>query len=355
MEEKKKIHKGFKIYLLIFVTLMLIFMKEENQQRFVDFVDNITKKEIELKKEKVYSGKNMTFFDGSLVKWEENTLTFLKEDGDDKWIKEFTFDDPVVMYGKNIIYVIDKLTGDIYQLNNNGDTKTRIQLENSIFNLKESSQNLIAHSKNEENESLTFMDNEGNKLGNLTVDESILTYSFNNDSTKYVYSSINMKESTISSNLKVNSIDGIEEYKINIPNEIIISTEFINNQVIVLSDSSLRLMDKGEFKWSRDFPLIKDIYLNGNEIYLLYGNNLEVIDLKGETKNKISLGLDYNRIVSIENYFVLYGNKDLLILQNGKEILKYIGEGSIINVSGNRESLALHYENSIEILNMITK
>jgi len=355
MGTEKHMSKGFKIFFLLFAIIVLVFIKEDNPQKFVLLFNNLTSKEADLHLDREYIGESLNLIDDIIVKWENNTISFLNEDGSENWSKKFEFNDPQIIFSQKYLYIMDKLTGDIYQLNNKGDTTFKLQLDNPILNIKESYNNLIIQLKNYDNESLEFMDIKGNKLGNLAVDESILTYSLNVDSSKYVLSTISIKDSKILSKLIVNTIGGEQEYIVEIPNEIIMSTEFNKNQILVITDLSIALVNKGEIEWSKKYPVIKDGFIYDNKIYLLYGDNLEIVDLKGETKLKTTFGTEYERIQVIGNYIALYGARDLLILQNDKEILKYRTEEDLIKITGNNSYIALHYLNKIEIHRIITK
>lgn len=351
MEETKKTYKGFKLFILIFALLAVVFFKEDNQQKFILFLNDLTSKEIELQLNKQYQGANINFFDDTLIKWEDNNLTFLNNDGSEKWIKEFDFIEPEIVYSDKIVYVLDRSLGDIYLLDSNGDTISKIQLKTPIFSIKESNNNLLIHIKEKGPENLKIIYKGENSIDELIkVNENILTYSLNSDSTKYVYSSLSLTNSDIISKMVINSIEGIEEFTVEIKNEIIISTEFIQDKIMILTDSTLNIADNGEIKWSKEFPLIKDVFINKKEIYLLYGDNIEVIDLEGETKSKTTFGVDYKRIALVGDYIVLYGNKDLIILQDYNEVLRYKAEEDIIKIVGNNNQIILHHNDKIQVL-----
>ena len=356
MEETKKTYKGFKLFILIFALLAVVFFKEDNQQKFIKFLNDLKSKDIDLQLNKQYKGSNLNYFDETLIKWEDNNLTFLNNDGSAKWIKEFDFIEPEIVYSDKIIYVLDKSLGDIYLLDSNGDTISKIQLKMPIFSIKESNNNLLIHIKDETTESLKIIYKGENNLDELIkVNENILTYSLNSDSTKYVYSSLKLTNSDIVSKMAINSIEGKEEYSVEIHNEIIISTEFIKDKLMILTDSTLNIADNGEIKWSKEYPLIKDVFISNNEIYLLYGDNIEVIDLDGETKSKTTFGVEYKRIASVGDFIVLYGNSDLIVLQNANEVLRYKAEEDIIKIVGNNNQIILQYTDKIQVLKFIKK
>lgn len=353
MNETKVMHKGFKIFVLILILIVVIFIREDNQQKFINFFNKLVSRKTEIQLDRSLEGDNLTFFNGTLIKWEQNSISILNEDGSSRWTKEFDFIEPRVVYGSRNIYIMDKLAGDIYIMDKMGDTVSSIQLYKEIFNLKESINGFIVHLKEEEKDSLEFIDKYGVVLKSLEGTGDVLTYSLNADNSKYVYSNIDISNSSISSKLMVCSIEGKEEYSVNIPNEIVISTSFIKDKIVVTTDSSIKLIEKGVFKWSKEYPLIKDIFIDNNDIYLLYGDNLELLDLNGESKGKITFGVEYNKIIPVESYIALYSNKDLLILQDFQEVLKYKADEDILNVTGNVNSIALHYKNKLEIYKII--
>lgn len=354
MEDLNKDNKGFKIFIIIFTLMVLIFLQEGNQERFIDFVDKLFGKNMELVLDGEYSGNNLMYFRGHVLNWEQNSLKFLDNEGKQKWVKDFTFQEPDILLANNYIYVIDKSTGDIYKVNGQGDTILRIELKSPVFNIKEVDSHLIAHIKGE-SEGLIILDDEGQRILDQAIDGNILTFNLNEDGSEYVYSTIKMDDRKITSEVFVNTIEGKDKYRMTFDNEIILYTGFIKNKLAVLTDLGLRLIQNGHVKWNKEYPLIKDIHIGDNRIYLLYGDNIEVMDFSGNVKNKVVLGVDYKKMVPLEKSIALVGNKNLSILQNGKEIIKYTGEKEIFDLRAYNNFIALHYDDRIEIHKIQTK
>lgn len=348
MEDLKKVNKGFKIFILLFALMVLVFIQDGNQEKFIDLIDKLVGKNMELILDREYEGNNLLYFKGHILKWEQNSLIFHNNDGSQNWVKDFSFQEPEVVLGENYIYTMDKSTGDIYKINRQGDTILRVQLNTPVLGIKESNKHLISHIKGEE-EGLIITNEEGENIANQSVDGNILTSQINEDGSEYIYSTIEMDGRDIVSVVFINNIDGDMKYSLNFDDEIIFTTDYIGNKIVLLTDTTLRVIQNGEVKWSKEYPLIKDIYIGENNIYLLYGNNLDLIDSRGRTKDKISFAIDYDKIVPLEKSIGLYGNNNLSILQNGREIIKYIGEKEFISVRGYKDFIALNYENHIEV------
>lgn len=354
MEDLSKDKKGFKIFIIIFALMVLLFLQEGNQEKFINVVDKLVGKDMELVLDGEYSGNNMMYFRGHLINWEQNSLKFLNSDGSQAWVKDFSFVEPDILLADKYVYAMDKSTGDIYKINGQGDTLLRIELNTPIFNIKEVGSYLIAHIKGEI-ERLIIIDGEGEITLDQAMEGNILTYDLNDDASMYVYSTIKMDGRKISSQVFVNNLEGEDKYNLSFDNEIILHTGFIRNKLAVLTDVGLKLIDNGQVKWNKEYPLIKDIHIGDNRINLLYGDNIEVMDFSGDVKSKVVLGVDYKKMVPLDKSIALYGNKNLSILQNGKEIIKYTGEKEIIDLWAYNDSIALHYEDRIEILKIQNK
>lgn len=352
---EKRMSKGFMFFLILFVLFILVFAKEENQQKFTALIHNISNKEIVLELDKEYSEDNLIYFNNTLLKWDEGILAYLDEEGNVKFYKEYGFDEPEMLLGERYIYVFDKSLGDIYIMDAKGDTISSFSLNKRIFNIKEYDDNILVHYKGED-EGVEIIDRDGKQVLPSMEGKNILTYALNNSNKTYGYSSIRPDKSAIKSEFNLYNSKGDLEYSIDIEDKPIVYSEFISNDVLIMTDSDLNYISKEEIKWSREFPLIKDLIIYNNRIYLLYGDNLEIIDHNGDTDKKITFGLEYEKIFVIDKtYICLYGNKDILILQNGEEVIKYMGKDHIEKISGDIQNLAVNYKKGMDIFKVAVK
>ena len=345
MDETKRMHKGFKIFILVFIAIILIIIQISKETLTLPSLNKDAKIEKILNKEKVYNGGYLHYFNSVLIKWENNLITFLNEDGSNKWVKEFGFVEPTILFGKDNLYILD----NIFRLDSNGDTTLRLQLNKPIFNMKESNKNIIIHSREGNAESLEFINSNGKKLNSLITEERILTYSMQEDRANYVYSTISVKGSGVISKLYFNTFENKNKYSVEFLNEIIIYSEFYNNGILVITDSGVYNIDSGNIKWSVDYPLIKDFQIFNDKIYILSDKYLEILDLNGKNLNKVSCEVLYNKISTMDKYIILYGSKNLVILQEGKEVLKYTTEGVVKKITGDNSKIYISYEDKLEV------
>lgn len=358
MDEKtKSSNKKFKLFLIAFILLGFVFIKEENQQKFISFFNSINSKSEKtiIFKNRYDSGdeEELLFFNDSIIKWEGNNISFMDLKGDTIWNKEFTFTQPEVLAFEKNIYAMDKVSGDIYVLDNKGYTIHRIELKTPIFNLKEVNDNIIIHIKTDDIEKMKALDKDGGNVIEL-AQKNILTYSSNDKKSKYILSSLEL-DKNIKSIANIYSITGEELGSFNFSDEVIIFTQFINNKILIATDKSLYLVKDNDIIWSHEYPLIKDILINKEKIYLLYGDNLEIINLHGETEKKTTFGIEYKKVVKLQNYICLYGNRDILILNNGEEMINYKTEEDILDIKGTNKLVAIRYLDGMEVYDIIDK
>ena len=143
--------------------------------------------------------------------------------------------------------------------------------------------------------------------------------------------------------------------KVKIINEIIVFTEFLNGDLITLTDRTLYYIKDSKIFWKKTFPDSKDILLLDNEIYVLYEKNLEVIDLEGRTTNKFSFTEDYDKMKNLDKYIFIYGNNDIIGLQGDREILEYRHDTAIKDIVVNKNYLGIIDDDNLHLFRLINK
>lgn len=359
-ESTKTMNKGFKIFLIILIIGILFFMKVENRSKLANIIQYITVKEksldftnrIPLDK----GADSINLYDNTLIKWKENNLSFLNADGSVLWEKEYNFVDPLIYYGESWIYTIDKDTGHIYSMDKKGETIYKVQLNESIFGVQESGNNLIVHIKTSDGESIKILDETGDIIRiHEEKDHNILYYDINKDKTNYSISILNMTGDTILSQLGIYTISGEKLEDISFENGIIIKSEFVGEDLLVLTDTSLNYIKDGMVKWKRHFPGIKDFYLDGDKALILYDKNFETIGLDGKTIDKFVFASEYTKIKAVDKLILLYGQKNIVGINGDKKVLDYKMDKEILGLYYNESTVYIYNAEEIEIFKLKTK
>lgn len=355
-KENKRINLGFKIFIILLIGIILLFSKKENQEKFIDFIQVVKSSSIDLKVIESFPIEsnidNIAFYNKGIMIWKDKKLTRLSLKGSKEWEKEFILDEPHAVFGEKGIYIYEKSTGDIYFLDSSGETEEKIELNTSINNIVEGFENIIVHNQKTNMESLNILDKKGNIIvNNLIDDKNILTYCINENSTEYALSALNLNEENIKSELQVFNLDGKISSTSQFDNEIILYSNYIeDDKILVMSDKSLYVYNKGNILWQKEFQLIKDIYVNKEKINILYGNTLEILSFDGMMEEKYSFAEEYKKIIAFDKYITLYGEEYIIGLRDGKEIFKYKSEDPILKVVEGSQNLIVVYEDRIDLV-----
>ena len=342
-ENKKDSHKGFKIFILLFIIASLFLFKKENQEKLMGALNSIGGQEKILKLvDKLGNEGNilsLNVYDDSIVSLKDNKLLFRELDGNIIMEKEFNFENLYVYYGEKDIYAIDKSTGDTYFLDKQGQTVNKLQINKEIFSFKESNQNLIYHMKSENEENIDLLNKEGIQVGNYSYENTnVLTYSTNKNATKSAVASLHINGGSIQSKIDYYGEKNEKIYEVDIIGGIVVYLGLTpKDDIVALTDNGLYFIKDGEIIWEKKFDLIKDIYIGNGNISILYSNYLETIDYSGRTESKIGFAEEYKKILPFGKGFLLYGDSNIVIVEGDKQILKH--DESIIQVSHNKENI----------------
>lgn len=359
-ESAKSMNKGFKIFLVILIVGILFFMKVENRDKVQKIIQDITVKEktldfnsrIELE-DGVESVNN---FDNILVKWKSNNLSFIKPDGSIVWEKGYSFVEPYIYYGEKLIYAIDKSNGHIYSMDKNGETVYKVQLNESIFGVSESNGSLIVHIKTPEGENIKILNETGDIVRtHEELENSILYYDLNPDKSSYSVSTIKTSGNKLISQLGIYNLSGEKLEEVNFENTIILRSEFIGEELLVLTDTSVNYIKDGIVKWKRHFPGIKDIYVEEKRVFILYDKNFESIGFDGKTIDKFIFAVDYNKIISMDKSILLYGKNNVVGINEDREIFNYKMDKDILGLYYYQSSIYIHNSGEVEIFKIKTK
>lgn len=359
-ESTKTMSTGFKVTIIIVAIGILFLLKGDNRNKITRIIQDITIRDKSLdfiKRIELEDGvTSVNLYDDILVKCNKNKLSLIKSDDSVVWEKEFDFIEPYVYYGEEVIYAIDKSTGHIYSMDANGDTVYKVQLNERVFGVNESNGDLLVHIKSDEGEKIKIL----NRTGDIIVTyedlyNNILYYNLNNDGDNYSISTIDTRRDTLISQLGIYNFSGEKLKEIEFKNMIILRTEFLNEDILVLTDTSINYIGDGIVKWKRHFPGIKDMRLQGDKILIIYDKNFETIGLDGKTIDKFVFAADYSKIKDSEKITFLYGKYDILGVKGDRELLSYKFDSEILDLYVYQSLVYIHTLEEIEIFKLKTK
>ncbi|GFN36165.1 DUF5711 family protein [Tepidimicrobium xylanilyticum] len=358
MNVKENKHVAFKLSILFFIGIILFFLNNENRYKLKKYLDSFNMESKELKLENsipvdINDGK-IAFYNENITLWKDNRLRQFSIKGNLVWEKEFNLDDPDVYFGKEEIYVYEKPTGQIYIINPKGETMEKFQLNMNIYNIVESSGILLIHVKEDNLESINVLDKEFNLLGKKTIEgQKILTYCMNKQKNVLAISTLDFKGESLRTEVQAYGIDGQFLWTVYLDNEVVMYLNFNEKgNLTMLSDTGIYQVNDGNVLWKKYFQLIKDIYLDKENIYILHENILEAINFDGRTNGKIAFNEGYKKAVFHGDYTILYGSNYIIGLKGEKEVFNYNSDTPILKVLCGQNKLVLVCEGKIDIISL---
>ena len=357
-EEKKDNNKAFKIFIIIFIILSMFLFQGGNGEKLMGIINSIGNKGKALTLIESFPRGDLldvNIYDNTIVKWQRNKLSFLNIDGEKIVDKDFNFDDPDIYFGEDMIYPMDKSTGHIYYLDKKGETIDRLELDRQIFNFQAIDGNVIYHEKSSNVENINILNKDKVKIGNYSYEgENVLTYATNKKATKNALALIDINQEPIKTRIDLYGKKDEILYSVDIDGEVVVYLTFTSkDEIVALTDSGIHFIKNGEKIWTKDLSLIKDIYVNEEAIYVLYSNYLELIDFKGNTKEKIGFIEEYKKILPFRNDIIIYGSGHMVMVQGKREVLKQ--EMEIENLYTSKEKILILGPEELKIYEVISK
>lgn len=334
------------IFLILFGFTAVFFSFEGNQKLLVSLLDDLTGGEKEFVEMSYFMGDDLTYHNGRYFSWDGERISYLDHNSATLWSRTFLFDEPNLKIEGGRIAVFNK-EGEIYVYNSEGKEVFTIDMEDKIFDARILDGDVGVHLKNDKGETIIVYGPDGTeKLRNEYSDEIPLGY-WKDEKGELKFSVIDTADGEILSKLYS---ENEQEPIFSVVDELILKTFSYGNGSIILTDEGIKLFKSNEIKWERDFPLIKDVAVDGTDIYVLYGDNLEVLDKTGQTIKKLTNPIEYRGLHNHGRYVIMYGNRDIEALRDGEIICSNSTGGRIKGLTSQFNDLIITMEEGVSVM-----
>ncbi|OLS03410.1 DUF5711 family protein [Tissierella creatinophila] len=359
MEDKNiKLPKSFKIYLMILLVLAVIFINSVSRNQIFSTLNLFSKPQKELELVNGFAidkeVEKIDIFNKKVIVWKDKNLSFLDFNGFETLKKNFEFKDADIILGKEILYVMDRSSGSLYLLDKTGKTIERLDLKTPFSKLKEKGENIYIYRKDGDKENVDIVDRKGNILKTHKEKIPILDITTGNKDRKYLVSTLDI-DKNLKSIVSIYSIEGKNIGSIELKDELVVYNEFIGDKIIIATEKNIYLLEDEKIKWDKKIDNLKDIKVVNKDIYVLYNNKFETIDLKGNTKEEVVLTLDLENIRFIEDSILLFGKRNILMPQKKKDILSFKTKEDILDLKYDDGNLLIQKQGKVEIYNIREK
>lgn len=350
----KKFGKIILILLIVFIAgTMIFFSSENNQIRFIRYLDSFNNGEKEVVQSQYISGDGIRYINGRYLLWNGEKITVSDETGKILWERTFLMDEAVLDIMDNLISVYDKLSGEIIVFNLNGQVLAQIQEDLPIFYFKTGKNGYFVHIKEEARELLKIYHRNGEHKKNLIFTKEFpIDYRLEDNSAIVTLLLLdNDKLSTKIVSFKEND----EEELLLLEDRIIVKVEDMGDNSLIVTDTGIYMYENGEAIWGRDFQLLQDVFVDGMDIYVIYGENLRILDKEGNIVHQETFGMDYDKIYPHGKYIILRGEKDILVFQHMELVATASFDTAILHIQSQFNDLVVTTEKGVNIMRIENK
>ncbi len=356
--KNKKQNKKLIMYVIIILIITIIFIIPTSREKIFSRSNLFSKPERELllinefnmdraiEEIDIDYDRIIAFKDKKIFFWDFNGFELLK--------KDFNFEELDVIFGKDIIYAMDKSLGKLHLLNKEGKTVEKIDLKTPFDKLKEEGENIYIYRKDGDAEYIDIIDRKGSIIKAHEERIPILTLSMRDDGQEYMVATLDI-DKKVNSLLDSYSIEGENIENIKFKDEVIVYSQYVGKRIVLASEKNIYLLKNGSIKWEKKIKNLKDIKVRNNKIYVLYNDKFEILSLRGKIKEEFKVNIDLENIRFIKEDVLLFGKRDILIPQNKNDILKFKADSDILNLKYNEENLLIEKEGKVEIYKLKEK
>jgi hypothetical protein len=331
---------------ILFAFTAVFFSFERNQKLLVSWFDGFGGKEKELVETSFFMGGNLTYHNGRYLSWNGERISCLDNRGEVLWSRTFLIEQPQFRFSEGRIGVFSN-EGEVYVYNMDGKPKIELKLEDPVFDVYILDSELVVHTKPEGKEILTIYGGEGETIDIRVFEGESPVACWRDSKGSLNISVIRLNQSGITSKL-IN--DTAEEPILTMEGVVILTTYPYASSTLVLTDEGVKLYKKGKQIWDREYPLIKDLIIDGEDIYVLYGDNLEILDGDGKTIAKQTNSIDFKKLHIHGRYVIMYGKRDIQVLRDGETVVDYSTGGRIEGIKSQFNDLIVIMEEGVSIM-----
>lgn len=334
------------IFLILFGFTAVFFSFESNQKLLVSWLDDITEGEKEFVEMSYFMGDNLTYHNGRYFSWDGERISYLDYNSETLWSRTFLFEEPNLKIEGGRIAVFNR-EGEIYVYDTEGKEIFTKVLDHKIFDVRILGGDLGVHLKKDDGETIIVYGNDGSEKLRKEYSEEIPLGYWKNGKGDINFSVIETSKGSILSKLYTESE---QEPILSVGDELILKTFPYGNGSIIMTDEGIKLFKSNQIQWEHDFPLIKDVAVDGTDIYVLYGDNLELLDKTGQTIKKVTNPIEYKGLHNHGRYVIIYGRRDISAFRDGEIICSYSTGGRIKGLSSQFNDLIITMEEGISVM-----
>lgn len=310
---------------------------------------------------------NVDTFNQYIFKFEKNKLSAYSKVGDKVWEKELGINGDAIIRGNlSNIVAVSSLSGEIYYIDYEGNTKVQINIEKEILDIEINDSGYVLVMLEQE---IYVLDPDGEVVSNFVIPKGeVFDGTLSQDNTKVALTILAVEDKKFYSNIIFYSLDGKVLAGKKYDNDIIYKIFLTDaNKLLALGNNKvLMLSEEDEILWEKRFEEIinKGIFSDKELLVLnLVSEKNTIIDTKsrnligqldsgGNILNKIPVAGEVAGLDVIDDMIAVFTDRTIYIFgKKGNTILEKKINKDIKNIKWiSKKNLLVIYKNKMEIM-----
>ncbi|MDW5300439.1 MAG: DUF5711 family protein [Sedimentibacter sp.] len=314
----------FILIILLILTGMLYLTYGREILSFLDEKKVYTMENVEITK--IDTLEDFQFYNGGIVTYNNQKIEFFDYNNNKTWENENTVFSKQVFITDNYIFRCMENSIEVYDKNNQRFVISEIT--GDIVNVSRENGESYIIARNSTGQSLLYVMDDNNEIvvDNKIFKDIITGVSISDKSEGYSLITLNFENGIPINSLYFNLLDDVELWNTEIKNEILIKTQIVNNNVIVIGlDNIYYFNTNGRLMWKNniynkilDFEIDKD----NQRIYMLYeqNNNNELMsyNFEGKVMDVQNSPADVNSLKIYNDKAFVYNDNIIYLLHSSK-------------------------------------
>ena len=357
-EEKLKLPKFYRIYLMLLVVLVVALIVPTSREKIFDALNIFRNTQMELEAVSEFPVEegvsDIGIYGENIIIWEDNQLLITDINGNQSKRKNYDFEDGGIFFGDELFYVMGKSKGEIQLVNKEGKIQEKIQCSPPFEKIDEEDEKVYIYKKDGDIETVDIVNKEGDLLKTHEERIPILLFAMGNKDEEYMVSTLDIVDD-LNSLVDVYSLDEEQLGSYKIEDELAVYGKFIKKELVLVTDKGVYLFKNGEEKWKKEITNLKDVKLVGKEIHILYDGKFQTLNLRGKIKEDLKLELPLDGIKVADEGIILFGKENIIIPNSDENLLEFKSKGNIIDLKYGSGKLLVQLEDKIEVYNIKEK
>ena len=353
-EKMAKALNRLKIFFAVMLILAILILNPYSIRLYKEYKEENRPKEEYSIQYNYSQGMEVLAFGSNILIYDSSNLKLLKPSGEEIFNVNLAVDSWTLSVSEKNIYLLDKVTKELYFISSKGEFKNIVQLSNIPVNIISGKNGSVAvyYKTDVGVEGVVLLDSKGKIIEDLNYPKVSITNVSINDQNQLTVNGIYRMEPKLTNNIYYYSSEGRLLYSGEIEDAIVIDQLNFNDRVLLFDVNNLIMIKKNSheelFRISRSIPY-KSVKIHHGNIYALdKRNKMTIFDSEGNIIDEKYYQSEFDDIIWLNNEIVFYNREFVKTINYQMNFTKPIEK--VIKVG---EYIAIVMKGEVKLVNKI--